>query len=140
VRILAADVGATRARFATFLAQGGKLERVRKRVWPSAQYDGIRPLLEANIADEDRAPDRACLALAGPVEDGFARLPNLGWLVDRAEAAEIVSIPSLRLVNDFVAVGHGILELQDNDTTVLQEVMSGPVRPLPYSELERGSV
>lgn len=99
---------------------------VRKRVWPSAQYDGIRPLLEAYIADEDHAPDSACLALAGPVDDGSAELPNLGWRVDRAEAAEIVGVPSLRLVNDFVASGHGILELQDNDTAVLQK---GVVRP-----------
>lgn len=90
----------------------------------------MRSLLEAYIADEEHAPDRACLALAGPVEDGFAQLPNLGWRVDRAEAAEIVGVPSLRLVNDFVATGHGILELQDSDTGVLQAGNARPGAPI----------
>lgn len=99
-------------------------------MWPSAQFEGMRPLLEAYLAEEERAPDRACLALAGPVEDGFARLTNLGWDVDAAEAAEIAGVPSLRLVNDFVAAGYGILQLDDNQAAEIQSARPKPGAPI----------
>lgn len=137
MRILAADVGATNARFATFRARERGLEKLRERVWPSTEHDGIGSLLRAYLADEERPPERACLALAGPVADGTARLSNLGWVVRREEAAAVAGVPSLRLINDFLAIGHGISLLEERDLVVLQE--GDPVPGAPRAILGAGT-
>ncbi|HKK27454.1 MAG TPA: glucokinase [Gemmatimonadota bacterium] len=119
--ILAGDIGGTHARLATFEAGEERPRKVREETWPSPEYDALLPILEAYLEEEDERPGCACLALAGPVEDGVCRLPNLGWEVDEAELSRETGIGSLRLINDFDAIGHGILVLEDDSLAVLQE-------------------
>lgn len=130
MRILAGDIGGTHARLATFRTEGGKLRRIRKRTWRSADYETPLPILREYLDDEEEPPDRACLGLAGPVEEGTSRLPNLGWKVRREELAAATGIPWLRLINDFRAVGRGVLLLEEEQLATLQEGGTEPGAPV----------
>lgn len=62
------------------------------------------------------APLTACIAVAGPVKDNRVRFTNReGWAIDGNHLATFFKIKSVKLVNDFVACGYGILTL-DHDT------------------------
>ncbi|MEA5487981.1 MULTISPECIES: glucokinase [Pseudanabaena] len=63
----------------------------------------------------------ACFGIAGPVRDRRSQLTNLGWSFDSDRLAEEFNIAKVSLINDFVAVGYGVLGLQPHDLYTLQE-------------------
>ena len=56
-------------------------------------------------------PDSGCLAVAGPVEANRVHFTNRNWAIDGAQLASALGIARIRLINDFVAVGYGLLTL-----------------------------
>ena len=71
-------------------------------------------LAEANVGLVELAA--GCLAVAGPVEEGDrVTFTNLGWRIEaRLLEAEFRMQPgTMRLVNDFVANGYGLLTLDE---------------------------
>ena len=66
------------------------------------------------------APEKACFAIAGPVENDRSALTNLSWLLERDRLEKELSISHVRLINDFAAVGYGVLGLTDTDICTLQ--------------------
>ena len=50
-----------------------------------------------------------------------SQLTNLGWSFDSDRLAEEFNIAHVSLINDFVAVGYGVLGLQPNDLYTLQK-------------------
>jgi glucokinase len=71
-------------------------------------------------------PDIACFAIAGPVVNNSSVLTNLGWSLEASRLSQETKIPNLFLINDFEAVGYGILELSGTDIYTLQ---AGELRP-----------
>jgi len=63
----------------------------------------------------------ACFGIAGPVRDRKSQLTNLGWAFDSDRLAEEFNIANVILINDFVAVGYGVLGLKPHDLYTLQE-------------------
>jgi glucokinase len=96
----------------------GVLSITRSAVFPSARYPG----LEAVVHDYGVEPDvtRACFAIAGPVVDGEVHTPNLPWTVREADLGSKIGINPTKLINDFHAVGHGVLQLTASDVQTLQ--------------------
>ena len=135
--LLVADVGGTNTRLATFRRADGRPEKVRERTWRSADLDGLVGVLVEYVASEDSRPDGACLALAGPLENGTVRFPNLGWEVHRDDLAEAAGITSLSLLNDFDAIGHGVLLLRDDERLTLQS--GDPVEGEPMAVVGAGT-
>ena len=83
---LLGDIGGTHARFA-LLAQGRISEVTTLDV---ADYSGPYPAMQAFLGRQ--APgaqiDRACLAIAGWIEEGRATLTNGNWTLDEAEMCQ----------------------------------------------------
>ncbi|CAM9622567.1 unnamed protein product [Chrysoparadoxa australica] len=75
-----------------------------------------RFLADAGIASHP--PVVACIAIAGPVKDNKVTMTNRHWVIDGYELSEKVGIREVRLLNDFVAAGYGLLTL-DMDTEVV---------------------
>jgi len=119
--LLTADVGGTHTRLATFRHADGRPEKVRERTWPSSELNGLASAVREYVGNEDTPPEGACLALAGPVENGAVRFPNLGWEVHRDDLADAAGVASLTLLNDFDAIGHGVLLLHDGELMTLAE-------------------
>jgi len=112
--LLAGDIGGTKTLLSLHAADGLKTlaqERYSSADWPDLAamvnhfLEGLRPAGHAR-------PAVACLAVAGPVQAGRARLTNLPWSLGEHELARDCAIPRLELVNDFAVLIYGLPHLQ----------------------------
>jgi len=130
VRVLCGDVGGTRLRLGLAEVSPGRAELLSVREWPSGGVPGLAGPVAAFLHDVGELPGLACLAVAGPVVGGAARLPNLSWEADARALARETGLPSVRLVNDFHAVGHGLPLLGPGDSSELQAGAARPHAPV----------
>lgn len=88
-----------------------------------------RFLLEGKL---DKPPVCGCFAVAGPVADNKVRFTNRdSWSIDGDEIAEQLNIAKVVLINDFLAVGYGILTLdEEKECIVLQKAEKKPNAPI----------
>jgi glucokinase len=121
--ILAGDVGGTKTNLGLFQLAPGQPPRprlLRQARFASADFPGLRPLLEAFLAGDRAAPAAACFGVPGPVAGNHARTPNLAWEIDGAALGRELGVAALALVNDLVATAAGIALLDPADLAVLQ--------------------
>ncbi|MDR1662201.1 MAG: glucokinase [Azoarcus sp.] len=113
--VLAADIGGSRARL--LLARAGRngWRELRRRETSSAVYASIEALLGDFLAETGEAPVAACIAVAGPIENGRARMTNLPQTVDGERLAARLGLSRMRLINDFAAQAHGLARLGGDD-------------------------
>ena len=115
--ILAADIGGTSTRL---LLKDGT-DTIAEQDFPSQNYPDLNTILESFLkAHAETKPVAACLAVAGPVRHGNARVTNLPWVVNEADISEAFAIPRVRIINDFEAVGYGLANLEPSDFHQLQ--------------------
>lgn len=120
MRVLAGDIGGTRARIARVEIRDDEFRVLEKREYESGRYDGPAPIIRKFCSGLESVPERACFGMACPVIDGACRLPNLGWEIEADELAREAGIPRLTLINDFDAVGHALGLLDDESLAELQ--------------------
>jgi glucokinase len=75
-------------------------------------------------------PEKACFAIAGPVVNDTCVLTNLVWVLDARRLEQELDISKIQLINDFAAVGYGILGLEDNDLYTLQDATPNSNAPI----------
>jgi glucokinase len=115
--ILAADIGGTSTRL---LLKDG-IEIVAEQDFPSQNYPDLNTILHSFLAAHAEVkPLAACLAVAGPVRQGNARVTNLPWVVNESGISEAFAIPRVRIINDFEAIGYGLANLEPSDFHQLQ--------------------
>ena len=107
---LVADIGATHARFARATAAGLTGEPL---ILATHDFASQRALLERLVAEfVPSGIEAACLAVAGPVENGRGRITNGTLAFDADVMAEALGCP-VHLINDFQALARGLPELRD---------------------------
>ncbi|MEB3185756.1 MAG: glucokinase [Cyanobacteriota bacterium] len=115
--LLAGDIGGTKTLLALYrLEREGSPTLLCAQRFPSAEWDDLAPMVQAFLAanphpDGDQHPAAACLAVAGPVQAGQARLTNLAWRLDAGALAQATAIPVVELVNDFAVLIYGLPHL-----------------------------
>lgn len=111
---LVGDIGGTNVRFA--LAERGST-RLRHR-WsePCRSHDSLVAAARTYLAAVPIRPERACLALAGPIVAGTVRLTNSGWTAHEGDFATGLGLTEVRFVNDFAALALALPELGEADT------------------------
>lgn len=133
IRILAADIGGTNARFGAFAAGGDRtLARLGSCWLPTAQSRSF-PELVARLEREGALPfsgreaDVVAVAIAGPVEEGGRSAPpNIAWGLDLSRAGAELGWKQWVLMNDFAAQAFACrTEVWDRAEEVL------PGRPAP---------
>lgn len=110
--VLAGDVGGTQARFASY-ANG---KQTGLSLLDTADFASAGDLLAAAVRALaiGTAVDAACVAVAGPVQNGKARLTNGHLEFSRAGVAERLSVGTVALVNDMVALGAAVSASPDH--------------------------
>lgn len=103
---LVADIGGTNTRIA--LAEGIRILPETVRRFRNADHPGLEPVLGAFLADAGAKVGGACLAVAGPVKDGVARLTNLDWTIDGDALRRATGAGSVAVLNDLQAQGHSL--------------------------------
>jgi len=110
--LLAGDIGGTKTLLALYELDGNaELTLLRSERFPSADWDDLAPMVRHFLSQGGPSPSAACLAVAGPVEGGQARLTNLNWQLDQGRLQAATGIPRIELVNDFAVLIYGLPHL-----------------------------
>lgn len=120
--VLVGDIGGTNVRFA--IARRGFARHPSVTdvcVMPGDDFETFDDALGAYCEDVGaRLPERALIALAGPVDEGRVKLTNRDWVVDSRRLSDTCGLLSVRLVNDYAAMARAIPELPDSAFRVLR--------------------
>jgi glucokinase len=121
--ILAGDVGATKTLLGLFDGSRPRPRPVAVRTFETHDYDGPATVIKAFLAEaaSGQTIDTACFGVAGPVENGTARLTNAPWRVDAKDLARTFAVARFTLLNDLEAMAYSLPHLEPAEVHVLQE-------------------
>ncbi|HVE49932.1 MAG TPA: glucokinase [Casimicrobiaceae bacterium] len=120
--LLASDIGGTHARFMLVRSEGEALYPLVEATLAVADHATLEDAGAAFLSSQGKVRvDRACLAVAGPIEGRRARLTNAAWRIDADRFAAALGIAHVRLHNDFEAAASGIGELDRSGLVSIQE-------------------
>ena len=129
--LLAGDIGGTKTLLSLYSWDGTTLELCREERFVSGQWDDLAPMVQHFLSDPDsQGPAAACLAVAGPVQGGQARLTNLPWRLSESALAAACGIPRVELVNDFAVLLYGLPHLGNHQLAAVREGTAVPGEPL----------
>lgn len=115
---LVADIGGTNTRVA--LASGADLLAETVTRYKNADHSSLQSVLARFVSEQDDVDTRAaCVAIAGPVQDGKAEMTNLNWEIDEASLAEATKAERTSIVNDLQAQGYALGHLPQGSERVL---------------------
>jgi glucokinase len=128
--VLVADVGGTNVNFGlmgfcegdcTIIAKGKEKSTAVSNFTESiARFVGR--LMETGL---HIAPERCCIAAAGPVSENSCKLTNQNWHIDGGEIQDFLGMETT-VINDFIAVSRGI--------PFLDHASPGSIVPVPHSD------
>jgi glucokinase len=121
--ILAGEIGATHTRLAAFDTEGSRLNRIVEKIYPTPdQAAGLSTILGDFVRSEGIPVHRACFGVAGPVNNGQAKVSNLpGLVIDSREFVRQLRVNVCGLLNDLEAYAYGVDALDPNDFVTLSE-------------------
>ncbi|MCX7888113.1 MAG: glucokinase [Rhodobacteraceae bacterium] len=124
---IVADIGGTNTRVA--LAEGPGILRETVRRFANAEHADLIAVIR-RFMQETGVSDcaGACVAAAGPVRDGVARMTNLDWTIDGDAVARATGAERVAVLNDLQAQGHGLDHLGPG---ALRTVFRGLEEPRP---------
>ncbi len=124
--VLAGDIGGTTTRLAYLNFENGKPTTEVEKHYLSREAGSLTEIVDRFIEEHGRQATHACLAVAGWVQNGRVRAPNLPWSADAAELTEALSLNKVALVNDLHANAMGIPALEPEEFAVLSEGKPSP--------------
>ncbi len=119
--ILAGDIGATKTNLAYFRLTDGKIRPDGIASYPSNDFGSLEEVVEKFRSSHSAEIKAAAFGVAGPVVDGRTEATNLSWIVDSRSVARQLGLQQVGLINDLQATAYGILQLNDEDTLVLNK-------------------
>lgn len=132
--LLVADIGGTNARFGLveYITGSAPIYTANQQITlKCSNYPDMGSMIKACCAEFNiEMPEYACLAIAGPIENGFAQMTNLGWKFQIAELRDQLGMKTLHVINDFAALAYAVPFLQESETKVLYAAKSNPEGPI----------
>ncbi len=111
---LVADIGGTNTRVA--LAEGTRLLVRTVKRYQNVEHSSLEAVLRRFLHDEgDVDCAGACVAVAGPVNEGVATLTNVNWRIDTGMLARASRAETVALLNDLQAQGHSLGRIRKTD-------------------------
>ncbi|MEB3229554.1 MAG: glucokinase [Leptolyngbyaceae bacterium] len=129
-QLLAGDIGGTKTilRLAEAGTDSAAPKLLFEQEYPSSNYPDLVPMVQDFFSAAAAevygavAPTKACFGIAGPVNNNTSDLTNLSWLLEGDRLAKDLKIDKVELINDFAAIGYGVLGLTDEDLCPLQDI------------------
>ena len=119
--LLAGDIGGTKTELAIFSTEGGPRKPLAREEFPSGQYPSLEAILHEFLGRVDAPIERACLAVAGPVVSGHAKITNLAWVVDLGSLQNALGLRDVTLMNDLQAIALSVPVLAEDELATLNE-------------------
>jgi glucokinase len=140
-RLLAGDIGGTKTILRLVEAEPSNgpeanLTTLHENRYVSAEFPDLVPMVRQFFAEAEAAlgekpqPQKACFGIAGPVINNTSVLTNLAWTLAADRLEQELNIAHVTLINDFAAVGYGVLKLEDADLCCLQAGEPQPQAPI----------
>ncbi len=109
MRVLAADIGGTNARFAVFETKDGLPSLLRKNVFSSqtSSFEAALKTIQSSWLEAQNI-DAVSVAAAGPVDDGVIRMTNAAFTVETRLIQRFFPKAQVHLLNDFEAQAYGL--------------------------------
>jgi glucokinase len=125
--LLAGDIGGTKTILRLVRQENDTTwSTLDEQKFVSGDFPSLTPLVQRFLSlaqphsGSSTPPQRACFAIAGPIVDQKAQLTNLPWQVEAEALSQELGIKRIALINDFSAVGYGVLVLSSQDLLPLQ--------------------
>ena len=130
--LLAGDIGGTKTILRLVEAsQKPSLNTICEEKYRSGDFPDLVPMVQQFLLKANtQTPEKACFAIAGPVVQNTAKLTNLVWFLDSERLQQELGISEVTLINDFAAVGYGVLGLDNQDLLTLQAGKPNPEAPI----------
>lgn len=136
--LLAGDIGGTKTilRIVDDQQAAGAKNSLYEVKYSSHDYPDLVPMVQAFLQAAEGeiggsiAIDKACFGIAGPVVNNTCKLTNLGWMLEADRLVQQLSIAKITLINDFAAVGYGVLGLDESDLLTLQAGKHNSTAPI----------
>lgn len=121
MRILAIDIGASKALVGRFAWDGERLVSTgERRRYASPSFDSLDALLARVRDDDDEPVDAAAIGVPGPIVDGRVEPVNLDWRPTTIDAAaRACGTARVRLLNDLEALAHAVRRPGDLELVTL---------------------
>ncbi len=132
---LAGDVGGTKTFLALAHIDSGRLVIEREARYATGDYASLTPMIQNFLATA--APAAACFGIAAAISGRRVKLTNREFWIDADEIAHECGMPSVRLINDFAAIGYGLDALNASDLETLQ--VGTPIRQTPRALIGAGT-
>lgn len=130
--LLAGDIGGTKTILRLVESQATSGDRqlpnqttLYEQTYPSQEFADLVPMVgkflsEAQQHGSQLTPEKACFGIAGPVVNNTSKLTNLNWNLEASRLERELQVAQVALINDFVAIGYGVLGLAEEDLHTLQ--------------------
>ena len=121
--LLTGDIGGTKTilRLVKAAPQEKSFTTIREEKYVSASFPDLVPIVKQFLGTgNQKNPESACFAIAGPVINNSSQLTNLSWDLDGKRLEQELKINKVRLINDFAANSYGVLGLKDSELETLQ--------------------
>lgn len=130
-QLLVADIGGTNARFGLVelsnTADQQDYRAQQQHTLKCANYPDVATMIKAYCNQvETPVPHYACLAMAGPIEDGWAQMTNLNWRFSIEELRAELGMKALDVINDFAALAYATPFLPQQDIRPLYTAKANP--------------
>jgi glucokinase len=132
-QILLADIGGTNARFALSRSELGQLDQAQPIDYVKvADFPTVRDAIADVLARRagGQRPQRAVLAVAGPVTNNRCVMTNSPWVIDGNELQPALGFDSVHVLNDFEVVAWSLPALHPADLIPLGGQNGLPGEPL----------
>ena len=136
---LAGDLGGTKTLLSVYGEENGQLQPLFSQRYLSGEWHCLEDMLQHFLKDvptEHPQPVTSCIAVAGPVSDGSAKLTNLPWMLSETSLVAASGLARLELVNDFAVLIHGLPHFDQEQQVTLQAAKTNN----PSPEDSRGPV
>ena len=142
--LLAGDIGGTKTVLALYNEKSEPTAPLDEQRYPSGRYDSLEQIVEEFLKGRAEQVHRASFGVTGPVVEGKASLPNLPWVIEKAQLKQRFDLETIAQAvpvlppEDLETVKKGNAVLQGN--MVLRNMATGglylgggiPPRILPY--------
>jgi glucokinase len=125
--LLAGDIGGTKTILRLVEEKAGaSWHTLYEALYPSRDFPDLVPIVQQFFSAAGQQlgtppnPEKACFAIAGPVVNDTCVLTNLDWFLEARRLEKELDIAKITLINDFAAVGYGILGVETTDLYTLQ--------------------
>jgi glucokinase len=141
--LLAGDIGGTKTILCLVNSENAKdgqtvpqQNTLYEKYYPSQEFSDLVPIIQQFFAEaqqklgQEITVKKACFGIAGPVVNNTSELTNLSWSLSGDRLQQELSLDRVSLINDFAAIGYGILGLKKEDLYTLQDIEAKPQTPM----------